>query len=239
MISVIIPLHNEQEAIGTLVADVLLAAAHFPLTEIVLVDDASADNTWQVIQDLKATHAGKVRVLQHTVRSGQSAALWTGIEAAKGELIVTLDGDGQNPPSNIPALYTLYTKAANKRVMVAGQRLKRQDNAIRRYSSRIANTIRAFLLKDGIRDTGCSLKLFARADYLMLPYFNHMHRYIPALMRRLGVDILTVDVTHQHRTAGVSKYGFFDRLWVGIGDLIGVFWLLRRFRPKDFSSIEG
>lgn len=239
MISVVVPLHNEQDAVGTLVADIVEAAKAFPLTEIVLVDDASADATWAVLQGLKEKYAGKVRILQHTVRSGQSAAMWTGVQAARGEVIVTLDGDGQNPPSNIPALYALYAHSANKRVMVAGQRVRRQDNFIRLISSRLANKIRAALLHDGIRDTGCSLKLFPRADYLMLPYFNHMHRYIPALMRKLGLDILTVDVSHKPRVAGVSKYGFFDRLWVGMGDLIGVFWLLRRFRPKNFSQIEG
>jgi dolichol-phosphate mannosyltransferase len=236
MISLVIPLHNEKENIGALVAAITDAANTFPLAEIVLVDDGSTDGTAGAVRAL--SHP-QVRLIEQSPKSGQSTALWTGISAAKSDIIVTLDGDGQNPPSDIQYLWQAYTAAGAGKVMVAGQRAKRNDTAIRRISSRLANTIRQALLRDGIRDTGCSLKLFRRADYLMLPYFNHMHRYIPALLRQLGVTIVPVNVSHLPRAHGISKYGFFDRLWVGIGDLLGVFWLLRRFRPENFTTKEN
>lgn len=239
MISVVVPLHNEEDNVQALVSDIVKAAENFPLTEIVLVDDQSADGTWTMMKQVRDTYAGKVRIMQQSPRAGQSAAMWTGISAAKGELVVTLDGDGQNPPSNIGKLYDLYKQSAVSKVAVMGQREKRNDDWVRRFSSRTANKIRQALLKDGIRDTGCSLKLFRRTDYMMLPYFNHMHRYIPALLRQAGVTLVTCDVSHKPREHGVSKYGFFDRLWVGMGDLIGVFWLLRRFRPQGFGVHEG
>lgn len=231
-ISVVVPVYNEMNCIGPLVEEIDAASRGFPLEEIVIVDDCSDDNTPEVLQFLKAKYP-KIRILRHSQRSGQSTGLRTGITHARGALIVTLDGDGQNNPADIPLLYREYQKHANQnpRVLVAGQRLKRQDNTVRRLSSRIANKARAFMLKDGVRDTGCSLKLFQREDFMGLPFFNHLHRYIPALMLARGVKLTLVDVGHRPRLQGVSKYGLWDRLWVGIADLFGVRWLLSRTRP--------
>lgn len=231
-VSVVVPVYNEVDCIGPLVKEISEAASAFPLEEIVIVDDCSDDDTPKVLQNLKQTYP-KVRIVRHSQRSGQSTGLWTGITHARGLLIVTLDGDGQNNPADIPLLYNEYQKHANQnpRVLVAGQRKKRQDNLLRRFSSRGANKIRAFMLKDGVRDTGCSLKLFRREDFIALPFFNHLHRYIPALMLARGVKLTLIDVSHRPRLQGVSKYGFWDRLWVGIADLFGVRWLLSRTKP--------
>lgn len=232
-VSVVIPVYNEMDCIGPLVEEIVGASGQFPLEEIVVVDDCSDDDTPRVLRDLKSKHS-KLRVVRHNQRSGQSTGLWTGISAAKGELIVTLDGDGQNNPADIPQLYAEYLRAAaagTRHILVAGQREKRNDNLIRILSSRGANKVRAFMLKDGVRDTGCSLKLFLRDDFTGLPFFNHLHRFIPAMMLARGVKIVLVDVSHRPRTRGVSKYGFWDRLWVGIADLFGVRWLVSRTKP--------
>ena len=175
-----------------------------------------------------------MRALRHARQSGQSTGLWTGVRYARGELVVTLDGDGQNDPRDIGLLYEAYMRraAANPRVLVAGQRRKRNDNILRKFSSRTANRIRAAILHDGVRDTGCSLKLFRKADFLDIPFFNHLHRYIPAMMQALNVELVLVDVGHRPRLRGVSKYGFWDRLWVGIFDLFGVRWLIARLKPQ-------
>lgn len=230
-ISVVIPAFNERESIVRVLQEVADATVGLPIRDIVLVDDGSTDGTSGVVAELKPRIAS-LRLLRLDVRSGQSAATRAGISAAAGDLVVTLDADGQNDPAGIAVLYEAYVREAKSpgRVMIAGQRRKRQDNAIRRISSRIANTVRAWLLDDGVRDTGCSLKLFRRSDFLDLPYFDHIHRFIPALMKASGVRIVTVDVAHRPRERGVSKYGTWDRLWVGIHDLIGVRWLISRMR---------
>ncbi len=228
MISVVVPVLNEENNIEPLVREI--AAADAPISEIIYVDDGSTDGTVTVLQSLRKKYPA-LRVIRHSARSGQSSALWTGIKAAGNDLIVTLDGDGQNDPADIALVYKAYnaaTKSHNRRVMVAGQRLKRQDSIAKKLSSRFANKLRARVLNDNTRDTGCSLKLFRRHDYLALPYFDHMHRYLPALMIREGVRITHVDVSHRPRTAGVSKYGTLDRALVGISDLIGVRWLQAR-----------
>lgn len=228
MISVVIPVLNEESNIEPLVREI--AGADAPISEIIYVDDGSTDGTVSVLQSLRRQYP-VLRLIRHSARSGQSYALWTGIKAAGNDLIVTLDGDGQNDPADIALLYKTY-KAESARhgqhVLVAGQRLKRQDSLAKKLSSRFANKLRARVLHDDTRDTGCSLKLFRRHDYLALPYFNHMHRYLPALMMREGVKIAHVDVSHRPRTAGTSKYGTLDRALVGISDLIGVRWLQMR-----------
>jgi dolichol-phosphate mannosyltransferase len=231
-VSVVVPVYNERDCIGPLVEEIDQAGKNFPLAEIVIVDDCSDDDTPEVLKALKSKYP-KVRVVRHSQRSGQSTGLRTGIANARGQLIVTLDGDGQNNPADIPLLYKEYEKHANQnpRILVAGQRIKRQDNAIRKISSRIANKVRSWMLKDGVRDTGCSLKLFQREDFMGLPFFNHLHRYIPALMLARGVQLTLVDVSHRPRLQGTSKYGLWDRLWVGIADLFGVRWLLSRTKP--------
>lgn len=230
-ISVIIPAYNEAENLEILINEVVTASAGLPLREIVVVDDASDDATWEVLRSLQRKFPS-VRPLRHKQRSGQSTALRTGAQAARGMLLVTMDGDGQNDPADLPRLYKQYIASAmqNPRLLVAGQRAKRQDNLLRRFSSRGANKIRSALLKDGVRDTGCSLKLFRREDFLAIPFFDHLHRFIPAMMKMQGVEIVLVDVGHRPRLRGVSKYGFWDRLWVGIADLFGVRWLMARHK---------
>lgn len=237
MLTVVVPVLNEEKNIEPLIREI--SAAQAPVSEIIYVDDGSTDDTPQILKSLRATHP-HLRIIRHDRRSGQSSALWTGIRAAGNDLIVTLDGDGQNDPADIALVYNAYRQGvggSNRRVMVAGQRKKRQDSFAKRWSSRFANNLRSWLLKDNTRDTGCSLKLFRRHDYLSLPYFNHMHRFLPALMIREGVDIIHVDVSHRPRTAGVSKYGTLDRALVGITDLLGVRWLQTR-APARVEAYE-
>ena len=228
MITVVVPVLNEEKNIEPLIREI--AAADAPISEIIYVDDGSTDQTLQILKSLRHKYPA-LRIIRHNKKSGQSSALWTGIKAAGNDLIATLDGDGQNDPADIALVYKAYKNAApvrEGRLMVAGQRKKRQDFLAKRLSSRFANKLRSSLLKDQTRDTGCSLKLFRRRDYLALPYFNHMHRFLPALMIREGVKIVHVDVSHRPRTSGVSKYGTLDRALVGISDLIGVRWLQMR-----------
>lgn len=231
-LSIVLPMHNEEEAAGPFLAEIFVATQDLPLLEIVCVDDGSADRTLAVLRELRGKFE-KLRIVRHTVRSGQSAAVVTGVRAARGEIVATMDGDGQNDPADIRRLYDAFlaarADASDGPVLVAGQRARRQDNLIRKISSRVANGVRSRLLDDGVRDTGCGLKLFARADFLRLPPFDHMHRFLPALFRReAGGRVVTVDVNHRPRTRGKSKYGLFDRLWVGIVDLFGVLWLKSR-----------
>lgn len=237
LITVVVPVMNEEGNLAGLIAEIAAAATKCPITEIVYVDDGSTDSTFEILKSLK-TQYPMLRVVGHDKRCGQSAALWTGVKAATNNIITTLDGDGQNDPADIPLVYDLYKSKTSDgtKIMVAGQRKKRQDNLGRRLSSRFANGLRSCLLKDNTRDTGCSLKMFTRADYLNLPYFNHMHRYLPALMMRDGIHIEHVDVSHRARTAGISKYTNFGRAVVGIADLMGVMWLQRR--PNALPKIS-
>ncbi len=237
MLSVIVPVMNEEGNIASLINEISLAATKAPITEIIYVDDGSTDKTYAVLVELSSQFP-MLRILKHDRRSGQSTALLTGIKAATHAIIATLDGDGQNDPADIPALYDLYKTETitGAKVMVTGRRRKRQDNFGRRFASRFANRLRAYLLKDTTPDTGCSLKMFAREDYLELPFFNHMHRFLPALMIRNGVRLAHVDVSHRPRTAGTSKYTNFNRALVGISDLMGVMWLQRRASPLPVTS---
>lgn len=239
MITVIVPVMNEEDNLESLLAEIDAASKTTPISEIIYVDDGSTDNSFALLQSLRDRYAA-LRVIRHDRRAGQSAALWTGIKAAGNTLIATLDGDGQNDPADIALVYKAYQDALpihGEKVMVAGQRKKRQDSLVKRLSSRIANKIRSGLLKDGTRDTGCALKFFRRRDYLDLPYFNHMHRFLPALMIREGAAIVHVDVSHRPRTKGASKYGTIDRLMVGITDLLGVRWLQTR-GPAHVHAVE-
>lgn len=239
MISVIVPVHNEQDNIEPLLGEIVAVSNRASISEIIYVDDGSTDRTGETLEKLRK-NIPMLRIIRHTIKSGQSAALMSGARAAGNALLVLMDGDGQNDPRDIETLLACYQTHAGKteKLMVAGQRAKRRDNLVRRISSRLANKIRSFILKDNIRDTGCSLKLIRREDYLRLPYFNHMHRYLPALLMRDHVRIVTVDVSHRPRARGASKYGFWDRLWVGISDLIGVRWLLCRGLPDRFETRE-
>lgn len=229
MISVIVPVLNEAENISILVHEIIRAGETAPISEIIYVDDGSTDDTYKILTNLR-TNCPMLRVLRHDRRCGQSAALWTGVKAASNDIIATLDGDGQNDPADIGRLYDLYTqhKSPHDKLMIVGERKKRNDSLSRRLASRFANHLRAALLKDQTKDTGCSLKLFRRRDYLNLPYFNHMHRFLPALMLREGVRLIYVDVAHRPRQHGVSKYKNLSRALVGISDLLGVLWLQKR-----------
>ena len=235
MLSVVIPLHNEAGNVAPLVAEIRAALTVISPAiqhDIVLVNDGSTDGTLAECQGLN------LRVISHRHACGQSAALLTGIRNAMGEWIVTLDGDGQNDPADIPALWAqaMALDAAGARVMIMGERTRRQDTAARRWMSRAANQLREALLHDGVRDTGCSLKIFRRADFMALPFFDHIHRYLPAMMRREGVVTHAFPVNHRPRTRGVSKYGFWDRLWVGIADLLGAWWLIQRRKLPEIMS---
>lgn len=238
-ISVVIPMLNEEENVSSLVAEIQLAAQSCPIAEIILVDDGSTDGTAKIIKSLQEQD-NRIRLIRHSDKAGQSAGLRSGIRAAKSTLVVTLDGDGQNNPADIPSVYARWAEQPNRPAMcmVAGQRKKRMDSLLKKFTSRAGNGIRGFLLQDGVRDTGCSLKLFRRDDYLALPYFNHMHRFLPALFLREHGQILLADVGHRHRERGVSKYGFWDRLWAGLSDIFGVIWLKSRASNKIIVTEE-
>ncbi|MCG8509173.1 MAG: glycosyltransferase family 2 protein [Rhodospirillales bacterium] len=237
-LAVVVPVHNEADNVAPLIAEIRDALEGRIEFEIIYVDDASADET-PVRLKSAAMECRRLRVLRHGKRSGQSAAIATGVEAATAPIIATLDGDGQNDPADIPKLLERLNRAENPdRLLVAGQRTKRQDSDVKRISSKIANATRRKLLGDGTPDTGCGLKLFTRTAFLAMPRFNHMHRFLPALMIRLGGEVVSVPVNHRHRAGGATKYGVFDRLWVGIVDLMGVMWLQKREITPAAEEIE-
>ena len=225
-ISVVIPVLNEQGNIGPLINEIHDALAQNLCYEVLVVDDASTDGTRDEVEDAAARYSG-VRLVRHDRTRGQSAAIRSGVAAATADVIAVLDGDGQNDPADIPSLYHHLDRIDGTR-MVVGQRIGRKDTWIRKMSSRVANAVRNALLKDGISDTGCGLKVFYRDDFLRLPAFDHMHRFLPALVRRDGGEVHCVPVNHRPRLRGQSKYGIGNRLWVGITDLFGVMWLQKR-----------
>ena len=226
-VSVVVPVRNEAGNIALLVAEIAIALEGQWSFEVVYVDDGSTDGTEAELKGLMTQHAWLRRV-RHKQSCGQSAAVRTGVAAARAPIVVTLDGDGQNDPAFIPALVRAL-EAGNPRVeLVAGQRVSRKSGGFKKLQSRIANAVRGAVLRDGTRDTGCGLKAFRRAVFLGLPYFDGLHRFLPALIRREGFDIGYVDVVDRPRAHGVSNYGLWDRLWVGILDLAGVWWLIRR-----------
>jgi dolichol-phosphate mannosyltransferase len=239
-LSVVIPVMNEAENVVPLIGEIAAALDGLLSYEIVCVDDGSSDGTAAEITRLAAP---QVRLVRHRRRCGQSAAIRSGVAAALAPWIATLDGDGQNDPADIPRLWDLLrTVPARPRLLLTGDRQKRRDSASKRIASRVANRVRARLLGDATPDTGCGLKLFSRALFLELPAFDHMHRFLPALVLRAGGNVRSVPVNHRPRHAGVSKYGLLDRLTVGIADLFGVWWLQRRaIRPQllaDESEAE-
>ena len=238
-LSVIVPVKNEQENILPLLNEIHAALEGKSEYEVIYIDDGSTDRTPATLLEAMREFP-RLRVLTHAQSCGQSAAVISGVRVARGEWVATLDGDGQNDPADIPNLLIVARDPSQPKnlQLIAGWRKKRKDTWLKRLSSRIANHVRASMLGDATPDTGCGLKLIPRAVYLQLPFFNHMHRFLPALVRRNGGATISVAVNHRPRTRGVSNYGLHNRLWVGIVDIFGVMWLQRRMRRPQVSEVS-
>jgi dolichol-phosphate mannosyltransferase len=234
-VSIVVPVRNEAENIVPVSEEIARALDGRWTYEIVYVNDGSTDATPERLATVMKQRAN-LRQLRHAASAGQSAAVRTGVRAARGTIVATLDGDGQNNPAFLPDLISAVEKGGERVGLAAGQRVGRKDTGFKKFQSRAANAIRNAILHDGTRDTGCGLKAFRREVFLMMPYFDGLHRFLPALMRREGFDIVYVDVIDRPRHSGVSNYGFFDRLWVGIMDLFGVWWLIRRKKPTPVAT---
>lgn len=251
-VSVVVPVKNEDANIAPLLAEIEHALHGRAVFEVLYVDDGSDDGTAGQLALAAARHPW-LRVLRHARSCGQSAAIHTGVRAARHRWIATLDGDGQNDPADLPALLDAAVRATtgglrgataargapgdSPNVLIVGHRVRRNDTWLRRLSSRIANGVRSRLLGDATPDTGCGLKVFGREAFLELPFFDHMHRFLPALFLRHGGLVASVPVSHRPRVAGHSKYGVHNRLWVGIVDLFGVMWLKRRMKLPEISFV--
>jgi dolichol-phosphate mannosyltransferase len=229
-VSIVVPVRNEAENVSPLIAEIAAALDGRWAYEIIYVNDGSTDATAERLAVLMKQR-GNLRQLRHATSSGQSAAVRSGVRAARGVIVATLDGDGQNNPAFLPDLISAIEQGGARVGLAAGQRVGRKDTGFKKIQSRIANGVRKAILRDGTRDTGCGLKAFRREVFLVMPYFDGLHRFLPALMRREGYEIAYVEVTDRPRHSGVSNYGFFDRLWIGIMDLAGVWWLIRRKKP--------
>ena len=236
-LSVVVPVMNEAENVTPLAREIAAAVTGEGAAEIIFVDDGSSDDTVKTLTALK-TEIPALRVIRHGKNAGQSRAIRTGVRAAHAEIVVTLDGDGQNDPADIPKLMAVFGEDGARLGLVAGVRVRRQDSFLKRWASRAANRFRNWMLNDGATDTGCGLKAFRRDAFLALPYFDHIHRYLIALMLREGYDVRYVNVSHRPRTRGQSKYGVVDRALVGISDLFGVRWLMKRFRGGAIETRE-
>jgi glycosyltransferase involved in cell wall biosynthesis len=234
-VSIVVPVRNEAENILPLIEEITAALDGRHDYEIIYVNDGSTDATAERLAEA-VKRWPDVRQIKHTVSTGQSAAVRSGVRAAHGAIVATLDGDGQNDPVFLPELIGAIEKGGARIGLAAGQRVGRKDTGFKKLQSRAANAIRNAILHDGTRDTGCGLKAFRREVFLVLPYFDGLHRFLPALVRREGYEIAYVDVIDRPRRSGVSNYGFFDRLWIGILDLFGVWWLLRRKKPTPVAT---
>jgi glycosyltransferase involved in cell wall biosynthesis len=234
-VSIVVPVRNEVGNIAPLIAEIAAALDGLWAYEIIYVNDGSTDATAERLAD-EMKQRPNLRVLRHEKSSGQSAAVRSGVRAARGPMVATLDGDGQNNPAFLPELIAGLEKGGAHVGLAAGQRVGRKDTGFKKLQSRLANKIRNAVLHDGTRDTGCGLKAFRRDVFLMMPYFDGLHRFLPALVRREGFDVVYVDVVDRSRHSGVSNYGFFDRLWIGIMDLLGVWWLIRRKKPTPIAT---
>ena len=234
-VSVVVPVKNEAGNIAPLVAEIANALRDRAF-EGVYVNDGSSDATQQELRALMSERPW-LRQIRHTQSCGQSAAIRTGVALARASLVVTIDGDGQNDPAFIPALIAAFEANTPRAGLVAGQRTGRQATAFKKMQSRVANAIRSAVLKDGTRDTGCGLKAIRRDLFLSLPYFDGLHRFLPALVRREGYAIGYVEVLDRPRRHGASNYGFWDRMWIGMVDLFGVWWLIRR-KKRVPQSVE-
>jgi dolichol-phosphate mannosyltransferase len=231
-VSVLIPAKNEASNLPPLLQEIRTALAN-EFYEVIVVDDGSTDETLAELRTLKECGFSQLRILSHERSLGQSTSVYHAAKAARGHWLATLDGDGQNDPADIPGMLALVRGSEGQAggiKLVAGHRVNRRDSASKRWASRFANGLRSRLLKDATPDTGCGLKLIEREAFLRLPYFDHMHRFLPALIRRHQGEMRVHPVNHRHRQAGVSKYGNLDRALVGILDLVGVWWLIRRTR---------
>jgi dolichol-phosphate mannosyltransferase len=229
VLSVVVPVRNEVGNVATLVGEIAKAVTPLGPFEIIYVNDGSFDGTGDELTGQRARYP-QLRQIDHTASCGQSAAIRTGVRAARASIVCTLDGDGQNDPIYIPQLYRKLQEAGDACGLVQGQRVGRKATAFKKMQSHIANAVRSWFLQDGTRDTGCGLKCFRRDVYMELPYFDALHRFMAALVRREGFEIAYVNVVDRERLSGVSNYGFFDRIWIGILDLFGVRWLIRRRR---------
>jgi len=240
-ISIVVPVHNEADNIVPLIDEIVNAMSQAEASyEIIYVDDGSNDRSALILTQM-LQRINTLRVIQHEKSCGQSTAIYTGVKAASYPCIATLDGDGQNDPADITRLYELLMQNRKTRSnlwMVAGWRNKRYDSAWRLFSSKVANTVRSALLGDNTPDTGCGLKVFLREKFLELPYFDHMHRFLPALIIRAGGQVISEPVSHRVRSQGYSKYGTLDRLWAGITDLLGVIWLQKRSKLAVTKELQ-
>lgn len=237
-LSVVIPVCNEAENVGILAQEIHTALNARLQFEVIFVDDGSTDATVQQILNARA-QVPQIRLLKHARRSGQSAAVRTGVRAARAAWIGTLDGDGQNDPADLPKLIDALQQhnSDGQLKLIMGNRTMRRDTWLRRLSSRVANGVRGGMLRDGTPDTGCGIKLIERELFMELPHFDHMHRFLPALVQRAGARVISVPVAHRPRMRGRSKYGIHNRLWVGIVDLFGVMWLInRRIAPQRVTE---
>ena len=231
-------MRNEADNIAPLIEEITAALDGRWDYEIIYVNDGSTDTTGERLNAIMAQR-GNLRQLRHAKSGGQSAAVRSGVRAARGAIVATLEGDGQNNPAFLPDLIAAVEKGARVG-LAAGQRVGRKDTGFKKFQSRVANKVRNSILNDGTRDTGCGLKAFRREVFLALPYFDGLHRFLPALVRREGYEIAYVDVIDRPRRSGVSNYGFFDRLWIGIMDLAGVWWLIRRKKPTpDVTEVTA
>ncbi len=235
-VSVVVPVFNEADNLRPLIEEIHAALEGVTEFEVIYTDDGSNDSSAAVFEQALRDFP-RLRVLRHARSCGQSTAVRSGIRAARGEWIATLDGDGQNDPADLPSLLqAVQERELGERWLIAGWRARRQDTWLRKLSSKVANGVRSRLLRDATPDTGCGLKLFPRALFLELPYFDHMHRFLPALVLRAGGRVESVPVNHRPRNQGKSKYGVHNRLWVGIVDLFGVMWLQRRAKLPEISE---
>jgi len=230
-VSIVVPVRNEAENIAPLIAEITAALGDRWSYEIIFVNDGSTDGTADRLSALMQQRSN-LRHIRHAESRGQSSAVRTGVRHARGAIVATLDGDGQNNPAFLPDLILALEHGGASVGLAAGQRVGRKDTGFKKVQSRIANGVRKLILRDGTRDTGCGLKAIRRDVFLTLPYFDGLHRFLPALVRREGHDIAYIDVIDRPRRSGVSNYGFFDRLWIGIMDLAGVWWLIRRKKPN-------
>jgi dolichol-phosphate mannosyltransferase len=234
-VSIVVPVRNEAENVAPLIAEIAAALDGRWPYEIIYVNDGSTDATGERLASAMKSRSN-LRQLRHATSAGQSAAVRSGVRAARGAIVATLDGDGQNNPVFLPALIAAIEEGGEHVGLAAGQRVGRKDTGFKKLQSRIANSVRSAILHDGTRDTGCGLKAFRREVFLALPYFDGLHRFLPALVRREGYDIAYVDVIDRPRHSGVSNYGFFDRLWIGIMDVAGVWWLIRRKKATPVAT---